>query len=445
MSSKYIKRFIFVFFILSVFITGCSIGRNPIESGKAITMYIATDIHYLADSINDKGTAFQKFWTSGDGRMLNYVDEIIDAFRNDIKNNKPDVLIISGDLTTNGEKQSHLALAKKLKKIEKNTGTRIYVIPGNHDIENIWARGFKGEERYKTPTISASDFRKIYKDFGFREAISKDKYSLSYLAAPSKDVWLLMLDTCEYHLNKKAGSPVTNGEISENTLNWIRKCSKMAKKHNARIVTVMHHNLFNHNTRINYGFTLDNSEKAEQVFRECNLNLVFSGHIHIQDIKYNGEDKDRIYEITTSSLLMYPIQYGVLRYSSLTGFDYSTSQVNVDSWARDTGISDSTLTDFMSYSRLFLADNTYQKAYTALSKTGLYTEEEMEAMAETLGLLNVNYFRGTINNIKDSVMNSIGYKLWMKAGEIESLENLRAYILSMIPHDDMDTNKLHIN
>ena len=160
--------------------------------------------------------------------MLYYSDDIINAFGADVQEDKPDILIISGDLTTNGEKQSHLTLADKLKNIEKTSGTKVYVIPGNHDIENPWARGFKGDERYKIDTISASDFSKIYKDFGYGEAISRDKDSLSYLAAPSDDVWLLMLDTCEYRLNKKAGIPVTNGEIKDTTLKWIKKCSKMA-------------------------------------------------------------------------------------------------------------------------------------------------------------------------------------------------------------------------
>lgn len=446
MSSKHIKLCIGLFFIISILLTGCStVIRNPIESGKDISMFIASDIHYLADSINDRGKAFEDYCNSGDGRMLYYVDDILNAFSNDMKTDKPDILILSGDLTTNGEKQSHLSLAKKLERIEKDTGTRVFVIPGNHDIENPWARGFKEDGRYKIPSISAKDFKKIYKDFGYGEAISRDKSSLSYLAAPSKDVWLLMLDTCEYSLNKKAGSPITNGRISEKTLNWIRKCAKLAKKKHARIVTVMHHNLYIHSAVVHYGFTLDNSEEVEKVFRECNLNLVFSGHIHIQDIKYNGEGSSRIYEITTASLLMYPIQYGVLKFSPLKGFDYDTSQVNVDSWARATGSTDSNLTDFMSFSRLFVSDNTYKKAYSALLKTGLYTEAEMRDMAETMSFLNINYIRGTAGYIKDMVMTSQGYKLWMKAGEVESLGDLRAYLLSMIPHNDIDKNHLHLN
>ncbi|SHO45568.1 metallophosphoesterase [Anaerocolumna xylanovorans] len=446
MTIRYQKKLIFLFFIMSILVTGCSIGKSKvIESGKTLSMYIATDIHYLADSIHDNGKAYQNFSLLGDGRMVQYVDDIVNAFGYDIKINKPDILILSGDLTTNGEKASHLKLAEKLEEIEKSTGTRIYVIPGNHDIDNPWARGFQGTERYKTPSVNASEFEKIYKDFGYDEAISKDKDSLSYLAAPSKDVRLLMLDTCEYQLNPKTGTPVTNGEIRESTLEWIRKCCKEAQEKNIRIVTVMHHNLYDHSPRIHYGFTLDNSEEVEKVFRENNLDLVLSGHVHIQDIKSKEESGKRIYEITTASLIMYPIQYGVLKYNPVTGFDYSTSQVDVDTWAREKGIEDNTLMDFMSYSKLFLADNTYRKVYTALTKTGLYTEDEKEAMAETMSLLNVNYLKGTTGSIKDAIVCSKGYKLWIKAGETEDLEHLRSYFLSMIPSNDTTNNSLHIN
>lgn len=446
MSSKELKLLVLVFFMSTVLFTGCSKEKKePIESGKDISMFVATDIHYLADSINDKGAAFQKYSTSGDGRQLNYIDDIVNALTNDIKSKRPDVLIVSGDLTTNGERESHLALAEKFKEIEKSTGTSIYVIPGNHDIDNPWARGFEGDKRYKTPSIDASDFKSIYKNFGYGEAISKDINSLSYLAAPSEDVWLLMLDTCEYRLNDQAGIPITNGEIREDTLKWIEKCSKMAKEKNARIVTVMHHNLFNHSSRIHYGFTLDNSNDLEKAFREWGLNLVLSGHIHIQDIKYSGEGSNRIYDIVTSALIMYPVQYGILNYSPSNGFQYTTARVDVDSWAGETGIADRNLTEFSAYSKTVFGDASYQKAYKALTETGTYTEEEMEEMAETMSLLNIHYFEGTAGQIKGQIESSKGYRLWATADETEAIENLRAYILSMIPHTDIDNNNLHID
>lgn len=423
-------------------VSGCSSdNRQIIESGKNITMYITTDIHYLAEDLTDHGKAFEEYQESGDGRVLNYIDEIVSAFIHDLDRKKPDILIISGDLTNNGEKESHNRLAGKLKELEETTGTSIYVIPGNHDIDNPWARGFQGEEQYKTESVSAKDFRKIYRDFGYGEAISRDKHSLSYLAAPSEDVWLLMLDTNEYRLNDQLGIPTTNGEISKETLEWIKKCCNLAKEKRARIITVMHHNLFNHSSALHYGFTLDNSTEAEAVFKEYGLNLILSGHIHIQDIKARAEGEDTIYDIATGALCVYPVQYGILQYLPDEGFDYSTSRVDVEGWAKESGVNDSNLLDFAAYSKNLLTEDSSEKAYAKLTETGLYTEEEIQAMVDTMSLLNINYFAGTTAKIKDEVLASPGYKLWRAA---EEPEFLRDYVLSMLPNKIADNNKLFI-
>lgn len=47
---------------------------------------MATDIHFLARRLTDHGNAFNTFVKSGDGKRLNYNEEIVDAFILDIKN-----------------------------------------------------------------------------------------------------------------------------------------------------------------------------------------------------------------------------------------------------------------------------------------------------------------------------------------------------------------------
>ena len=39
----------------------------------------------------------------GDGRLVTYIDQITDAFLEEVAERQPDVLILCGDLTTNGE------------------------------------------------------------------------------------------------------------------------------------------------------------------------------------------------------------------------------------------------------------------------------------------------------------------------------------------------------
>ena len=428
-----------IIFVVSM-LNGCSeVGSRGTKADKDLTMYVATDIHYLAKELNDQGEAFQKYIADSDGKLLHYITEVVDAFAQEVQKKKPEVLIISGDLTNNGEKESHRELAEKLAEIERAAGTQVYVIPGNHDIQNPWARGFQGSEQYVTDTVSAEEFVAFYSDFGYEEAISKDVASLSYLAAPSENLYLLMLDTNIYDFNEMLGSPMTNGQLKPETLEWIRECSKLAKEKNAQILTVMHHNLYHHSKLLNAGFTIDNSEEVHKVFEECDLKIVLSGHIHIQDVKA-GDGEKPIYDIVTSALSVNPIQYGIIEYS-LEGYHYATEQVDVEGWAKKQGITDDNLLDFRVYAQQYFAKASYDRVYTRLSESGIYSEDEILMMTETMSLLNRNYFAGTTADIKDEVMKSRGYQLWKEADDAVFHKN---YVTSMAEDSSISYNKIYI-
>lgn len=49
----------------------------------------------------------------GDGKLALYVWEITDAFLDEVVERKPQTLILSGDLTLEGERGSHEALASQ--------------------------------------------------------------------------------------------------------------------------------------------------------------------------------------------------------------------------------------------------------------------------------------------------------------------------------------------
>lgn len=428
------------------------IGKNSkvqpkFKAGKDLTIFTATDIHYLPKSLRDEGQAFKSFMGLGDGKQSDYTEEIVDAFTNDIKKKKPEILIISGDLTNNGEKKSHMELAEKLKNIEES-GTLVYVIPGNHDILNPWARSFQGSEQHKAETISPKDFSKIYGKFGYEEAISRDKTTLSYLVAPSEELWLLMIDTNQYKDNKKNGAPQTDGRISAETLQWVKRCSDEAKNNGAKIITVMHHNLLTHSDLISKNYTINNSEEVIKAFEEYELDLVISGHIHIQDINYhkftnspNQEDnKKYIYEIVTSALSVYPQQYGVIKYSPKNAYDYRTYKVDVEAWGKETGSSDKNVNNFNEFAKKSFENNGYFKAFDTLYNNNKYNEEEKNLMAEVVGKLNLIYFAGTQGYYSEEIKESKGYKLWEDSGEAF----FKRYIKSITKVRDIDNNKLYI-
>jgi 3',5'-cyclic AMP phosphodiesterase CpdA len=409
------------------------------DSGKDKTIYVASDIHYLSEKLTDNGIAYQKYISSGDGKQLNYIDEIMDAFVSDIKQSKPDILIVSGDLTNNGEKESHLDLAEKFKAIEKS-GTAVYVIPGNHDISNPWAREFKKDKQYVAEYINDTDFSKIYASFGYDEAISKDEGSLSYLAAPSDKLWLLMLDTNKYKDNISVGVPSADGLLKSGTLEWIAKCCKLAKDNGANIITVMHHNILNHSEIIQDGYTLNNSGQVLPLLKENQINLVLSGHIHVQDISSDHKEANPLYDIASGALSVYPHLFGILKYSSENNsLDYSTLSVDVNAWAKSNHIKDKNLLDFSNYSKNYFSEMAYNKAFKSLTESN-YSEEQVKLMADTIKTLNLRYFSGTENLNSKDVVNSEGYKLWADFPE----SFLKSYVASIISDRDTDDNKLFI-
>lgn len=440
------KHIFYMIIVLAFILAGCSHSAKElnieykIKSGQDIDFYITTDIHYLSKTLTDNGEAFKKYVLSGDGKQLQYINEILDAFTYHVSNEKPDVLIISGDLTNNGEKLSHVELAKKLEIIEKR-GIPVYVIPGNHDISNPWARSFKGDKQYVAESINSRGFSQIYKEFGYAEAISRDKNTLSYLAAPSEDIWLLMLDTNTYKRNFRIGSPQADGKISQETFKWIKKCSALAREKGANIITVMHHSMLNHSPVIQEGYTLNDNEEAIEKFKENDLKLVLSGHIHIQDISSYKKDEDIIYDAATGSLAVYPHQYGILRYSAVDiSFNYSTSKVEVEGWSRNTGIIDKNLNNFRDYAEEFFGKLAYDMAYKQLIMEESYSEEEMKAMSDIMRILNLRYFSGTENLNLEDVIDSEGYKLWSDAPE----SFIKSYISSIFIDIDTDDNNLII-
>jgi len=62
-------------------------------------------------------------------------------------------------------------------------------------------------------------------------------------------------------------------------------------------------------------------------------------------------------------------------------------------------------------------------------------------MAETMSLLNANYFAGTSGAVRERAVASEGYRLWVAATEPAFLKR---YVLSMIPETAADHNHVRI-
>ena len=178
-------------------------------------LVLATDLHYQSARAGDGGPAFQLFVERSDGKVIQYLPELLEAFLDEVIEEKPSALVLSGDITMNGERMNHEELAGRLARVQ-DAGVQVLVIPGNHDINNGHAAVYYGAEKESVDSIDGEDFYEIYRRYGYDQALSRDSSSLSYVYALDEKNWLLMLDSCQYEPENKV-----EGRIKDSTLAWM--------------------------------------------------------------------------------------------------------------------------------------------------------------------------------------------------------------------------------
>lgn len=418
-------------------------GDDEINLNKNIDFIVATDLHYISEKINADGELNEICENKGDLKQIKYVSEITDAFISEVMDYKPSGgLIICGDLTYNGERASHLDLMRKFRKLMEN-GIKVYVIPGNHDINNYNAYKYKSTQKIPISSVSAEDFRKIYFNCGFSEAIYEDEYSLSYIASVLDDLWLVMLDTNFYQNNNWKNPVAIKGVLSDSTYEWLEEHLKEAQQKNIKVIAVTHHSLVDHNDLLNRGYTLEDNQRLVELYAKYNVVLNLSGHLHIQHIKpgYSKEIKNKkIYDIATSSLIVCRNQYGILKYEAGKSIFYKTKVLDVSKWALDNGYLDNNLLNFNYYSYNYAYSQTYKKIYFELLRKNL-TEYEAKMMSSTLSKLNPAFFSGTVVEIYRIIEVSDNYKIWSLVSDIF----YHKYIDSIMKENKFDHNTLRLS
>lgn len=402
-------------------------GEEPEEPPYEPPYFIiASDLHYQSPLMTDFGEAFQNFVRNDDGKVVEYVDSITDAFLAETAGKQPDALILSGDLTQNGEKVNHEELAKKLRLLESQ-GVPVVVIPGNHDINHPSAASFEGTEKKKADNINAEEFYSIYREFGYDEAMDRDGNSLSYIYQADERYWLMMLDSCQYDPENKI-----RGRIRKETLLWMEKWLERAREEQVMVIPVAHHNLLKESTLYPEDCTLENAVQVIDLLEQYGLPVYISGHLHLQRVKKHGnggpsqaEESYGIYEIVSDSMVIPPCQYGELRWQEDGSVQYETCPVDVAGWAASQGITDENLLNFPQYSGDFLIETVQNQVYGALSAI---PNDRKFHMAKLYGQINSAYCAGTAVNRRDVKENQM-YFYWNRyLGTSEWYENLQAMI-----------------
>jgi len=273
---------------------------------------VISDPHYYDTSLGTEGKAYQDYLIR-DRKLLKESGEIIDTAVKEISRLPVDFVIVSGDLTKDGEKVNHQALAAKLKRLV-DSGKKVYVVPGNHDVANGEAVRYQGARTEPVPAVSAKEFAEIYGDLGYGAALERAPDSLSYLVEPVPGLWLLALDTCKWQDNQPGGHSPIDGAYAPQTFPWIERMLMRSIKEGKAVIVFQHHGILEHypyNKKFYSDYMVDDFERDGNMLSRFGVDLVFSGHFHAQDITSKTFDNPRrvIYDIETGSLVTAPCPY----------------------------------------------------------------------------------------------------------------------------------------
>lgn len=436
--SRFTIKFAVIFLILGISVLYILL-TDPFGPKKAeaktlpkeseIKLMWATDIHYLSPSLLHKDSSLHDALESGDGKMSHYSKEITEAFVSEVIKKQPDFVILSGDLTFNGEKASHKDMVHLLEPI-KEAGIPVLILPGNHDINQPDAYEFTAEGPEFTETLTEKQFWKMYSPFGATNAVSKDPNSLSYTYQMAEDVQFIFLDTSMYEKENVA----EDGRLKEATVTWLEGQLKKARETDMRVYTVSHHNLLTHNPRLVSGYVIENSEEVVALLENYNVKANFSGHMHAQHISQNKNNG--ITDIAQNAMTVNPCYFGEITITSKHAISYEAKQVDLASWAKEKEISDQNLLHFHTYSNDFMNQCTNIQTYGNLVSYDMSMEDRAK-MSKVAQTLNNDYFAGLPTKITKE---SSAYRLWLTHCE----DNFFTKYLTLILEENKNSTKVYI-
>lgn len=272
--------------LFAVWLMIAGLMLTPLQMFGQTRIAVISDPHVISEELAENSKAWETT-VSGSRKLLDYSKEIFDELMAKFASEKPDILLISGDLTEDGGLKSHNYVAGELAKLE-TAGVKVYVIPGNHDISTA---------------LSENSFVEKYQAFGYDE--DSEKSSLSYACEPVPGLVLIGIDSHD------------KGVLSEGTLNWVCTQAEKARKAGKQVIAMMHHPLFPHISGANLfidTYTVADYETVRNRLADAGVKVILTGHFHFTDNAkdWNADQTAEIYDLNTGSTISYPCDYRML-------------------------------------------------------------------------------------------------------------------------------------
>ncbi len=291
---------------------------------KVLSIGAISDIHYYPKELTGNYCdAYMDSLKVEVGRESYQAEGLLNsalaALEEHAKTNGMEYVIVSGDLTADGEYLAHVKLAEKLEQFEKDTGLKVLVANGNHDINRSdVATTYENGYEEKARPITPEEFLDVYKNLGYDLAYHQyvpesGKGNMLSYSVRDDGYRIIMMDVSKYSADMtKDGTDVgeTSGAFSDAFLDWVLEEIADAKSKNETVLGVIHHNLVPHfanEYKIMQGFNVDGWNEISEQLADAGMNFSLTGHVHINDIaEIVSDDGEKLTEVSMSSITSFP-------------------------------------------------------------------------------------------------------------------------------------------
>ena len=267
---------------------------NPLK------FYLITDTHYFKYSLGAYGDEYEEFMDS-EQKCFAETQAINEAaFAWLEKADEADIVLIAGDLSFNGEKESNKAFSKLLHDFREKSGKKIFVVTAGHDF-NDTPFCFNENGRGTVEGTKFTELYDLYKDFGYTDAIAFNEKHLSYVAELSDDVRLLVI--CNDIDGQK------HITYDDEFLGWIEAQAKQAQTDGKMMIAMEHYPVLAGQPIL---AVIGDARQAEaqkliDTLADNGVHLIFTGHMHNQSINVVETAKgNKFYDVCTGSAIGCP-------------------------------------------------------------------------------------------------------------------------------------------
>ncbi len=288
--------------------------------------YLITDTHFFKNDLGAYGKEYNDFMRF-EQKCFAETEAINNAVFDFLKKTeKTDNILIAGDLSFNGEKESHKGFIKLLNEL-KNNGKNVYVVTADHDF-NEHSYGYTTENgKFEVEPTNRDELYDLYYEFGFKNAIAVDRQHLSYVAQIADGVRLLALNN--------DGSPTEHRTFDEEQLEWIKEQARKAREDGQMMFAMNHYPLLPGQPIFSVisSAVQKNATYITDLLADEGVHLVFTGHMHNQSInEKTTKNGNKFYDVCTGSIIASPASMRFVTIEDKNTIDIRTETIPDFEW-----------------------------------------------------------------------------------------------------------------